>query len=136
MSKNITQYNATKLNNIKKSNLKVIKFKGGLGNQLFQYSLYKFFEKKDCKVYADLSFYKNQKKFKKIAKRKFYLNHILKEKINVLDVKNKFIQYSFIQRFEKFFTILLKLGFNLPVVYWEGYWQQFFFAKHIKKKNV
>ena len=45
-----------------KKKIKIVKFKGGLGNQLFQYGLYKYFKRKNFKVYADLSFYKNQKK--------------------------------------------------------------------------
>ena len=33
---------------------------GGLGNQMFQYALYKAFEQKHIDVYADLAWYKNK----------------------------------------------------------------------------
>lgn len=36
----------------------IIKFRGGLGNQLFQYALYKNMEKKGKEVYGDLNFYR------------------------------------------------------------------------------
>lgn len=39
----------------------IIWFGGGLGNQLFQYALYRAVEENGCDVYADLSFYKRSK---------------------------------------------------------------------------
>ena len=117
-----------------KRGLKIVKFKGGLGNQLFQYGLYNFFEKKNFLVYADLSFYKNQENFKKITTRKFYLNNILKKKLKVLNADSKSYQYLLVQKFEKFFSNLLELNIITPNIFWEGYWQKFFFAQNIKKK--
>ena len=117
-----------------KKGLKIIKFKGGLGNQLFQYGLYTFFEKKNYLVLADLSFYNNQRKYKKISKRKFYLNEILKKKLQIIDENTKLYKYMLIQRLENFFIKLLKLNIITKNVYWEGYWQDIFFAKNIKKK--
>ena len=38
----------------------IIKMMGGLGNQMFQYALYKAFEQKHIDVYADLAWYKNK----------------------------------------------------------------------------
>lgn len=115
--------------------LRIVKFKGGLGNQLFQYGLYKYFESKNYKVYADLSFYQNQKKYKKISKRKFYLNKILKKNLNVIKKSKNIYQFLISQRLEKFFTKLFKLDINLPLSSWEGYWQDIFFAKYVRKKD-
>ena len=114
--------------------IKIVKFKGGLGNQLFQYGLYKYFESKNYKVYADLSFYKNQIKYKKISVRKFYLNKILKKKLNIVKKPKKLYQFILTQRFEKFFIKLIKSNLNIPFISWEGYWQDIFFAKYVKKK--
>jgi hypothetical protein len=118
----------------KKRGIKIIKFKGGLGNQLFQYGLYDFFEKKNFLVYADLSFYINQKKFKKISTRKFYLHEIFKKKLKILNEDVKSYEYLYVQKFENLFVKLLKLNIITPNIYWEGYWQNIFFAKNIKKK--
>ncbi len=115
--------------------IKIVKFKGGLGNQLFQYGLYKYFESKNYKVYADLSFYRNQIKYKKISVRKFYLNKILKKKLNIIKKPNKSFQSTLTQRFEKFFIKLIKSNLNIPFISWEGYWQDIFFAKYVKKKD-
>lgn len=45
-----------------KNNLLVVKFKGGLGNQMFQYSLYRKFLKLGRKVAADTSWYQEYQK--------------------------------------------------------------------------
>ena len=115
--------------------IKIVKFKGGLGNQLFQYGLYKYFQSKKFEVYADLSFYENQKKYKKISLRKFYLNKILKKKLNVIKLEKNSINFFIFQKFEKILIKLLKLNINIPLKFWDGYWQDIFFAKKINKND-
>jgi hypothetical protein len=114
---------------------KIVKFKGGLGNQLFQYGLYKYFESKDYKVYADLTFYSDQKKNTNISIRKFYLNKILKKKLNIISKSKKSYQFLLTQRFEKFLTKLIKINLEIPFIFWEGYWQDIYFAKFVKKND-
>ncbi len=41
------------------ANSVIVIFSGGLGNQLFQYAVYKYFEGRGKKVYADISYYRN-----------------------------------------------------------------------------
>lgn len=118
-----------------KKKIKIVKFKGGLGNQLFQYGLYKYFKSKKFQVYADLSFYENQKKYKKISLRKFYLNKILKEKLHVIKIEKNSNKFILLQKCEKLLIKLLKLNINIPIKYWNGYWQDIFFAKYVNKND-
>ena len=61
---------------------KIITFKGGLGNQLFQYSFYLFLKKfKNDNIKLDTSWYY---KFNNKKKRNFILNDILSKEIKTL----------------------------------------------------
>ena len=61
-------------------NYKIVTFKGGLGNQLFQYSLAIYLKQElNQNVKLDLSWFKTQ------DKRKFLLNDYLKVEFDIID---------------------------------------------------
>ena len=54
----------------------VVRFKGGLGNQMFQYAIYKIFEKQHKPVYADLSYYANVMQRPSVEEQVFTLSDV------------------------------------------------------------
>jgi len=113
-------------------NVKIVKIKGGLGNQLFQYSFALFLKKKfNLKVLLDISWFKQQ------TKRNFILPNFVNITLDIVELENdslitKIINY----RTESLFTNLI-LNKNLPPVrIYDGYWQNIFFASVLKKKNL
>ena len=57
---------------------KIVKFKGGIGNQLFQFAFYKFLKSKNFDVGIDISWYEDVQKIKNnLTIRKFALNSII-----------------------------------------------------------
>ena len=112
----------------------IIKFQGGLGNQMFQYALFKRFQCLGREVKADLSFYDEN-----TAHNGFELERIFglslpkasKEEIERLKDTNKFLR-----RYRRFFNIGWKKTdvqqvlfdykddiFKLDDAYLDGYWQ-------------
>lgn len=57
----------------------IIRFRGGLGNQMFQYALYRSMEEKGIKVQADISSYDCDEK------REFILNKFPAVKLNIME---------------------------------------------------
>ena len=66
-----------------KLNQIIIKFNGGLGNQMFQYAFLKYMESKFDNVYGDLGSYKKKNS------RPFLLEEIFDLKVNVTEIDQK-----------------------------------------------
>ena len=110
---------------------KIITFKGGLGNQLFQYSFYLFLKKfKNDNIKLDTSWYY---KFNNKKKRNFILNDILSKEIKTLVYNPSFFKIILSYRTEKIHTFFFKKNFFFPINFYSGYWQDIFFAKFLKK---
>lgn len=110
-------------------NFKTVKVKGGLGNQLFQYAFALFLKNKfDAEVILEISWYKDQ------SFRRFGLNNILaNEDFLLCNTKPSFLNKK-INNFplsENLITFLIKKGF-LPINFYDGYWQDIFFANFLK----
>jgi len=108
-------------------NYKIVTFKGGLGNQLFQYSLAIYLKQElNQKVKLDLSWFKTQ------DKRKFLLNDYLKVEFDIIDENStnlfdRIISY----RSEKIISKFLKKKKIRFINNFNGYWQDIFFASHL-----
>ena len=104
-----------------------IKIKGGLGNQLFQYSFAIFLEQNfNKKVTLDLSWFDQQ------SLRSFQLPEFLNEPILTTKIfKKNFCQKVLSYRSENIISFLLKKKINLPLNYFDGYWQDIFYAKYL-----
>lgn len=104
-----------------------VNIKGGLGNQLFQYS-FAIFLKEHLKININLDI----SWFDKQDFRKFQLNELLVEPLFETirlepGIYNKILSY----RSEKFLSFLLKKNYYIPVDYFDGYWQDIFYAKYL-----
>lgn len=113
--------------------MKIVKIKGGLGNQMFQYAFYKSFDNKN-KIYINFDFFKKNK-----AHNGLELEKIFKIELKNNELINFFLRKNFFSNFIR--SILKKLKvlkiYNLPdtnydeeilrdvtkVVIYEGYWQ-------------
>lgn len=121
----------------------IIKMMGGLGNQMFQYALYKAFEQKHTDVYADLLWYRN-----KSVKFELYNFGI---EINLASEKyiNRFsdCQLDFVSRLrrkifgkrksfvlEKYDSCYESDILRLDNVYLSGYWQTDKYFSSIREK--
>jgi hypothetical protein len=109
---------------------KIVKIKGGLGNQLFQYSLALYLKKKfNFKVKIDISWFETQNK------RSFVLPEYLNLDFDVIiDNKKYFSDKILSYRSEKLITHMLKNKITLLDMY-NGYWQDIFFAKYLSEDN-
>ena len=105
----------------------VIVIKGGLGNQLFQYAFYKYVKQFINKnVFIDKSWYINQNLID--TKREFLLDKYL---INTFsDNENNFSSFkkNVNSRLENLINFLYKRNFLYKFKYYNGYWQDIFFA--------
>jgi hypothetical protein len=110
---------------------KTVAIKGGLGNQLFQYAFAKFLYKNfDISVQLDISWYKQQ------SLRKFELNKfIIDNSFKIIDRPITFLNKITSYRSEKLFIKLLKKNYLPPTNYFNGYWQDNFFAKYLTFSN-
>jgi len=110
-------------------NFKTIKIKGGLGNQLFQYAFALFLKNKfHAEINLEISWYKEQ------SFRKFQLNNLLANNefslVNsVPSFFNKRINQSYLS--ENLITFLIKKNLFLPINFYDGYWQDIFYAKYL-----
>ncbi len=115
----------------------IVKFNGGIGNQLFQYSFYKYCKDKEITIYADTTAYKKTK-----IHGGFLLNEVLPRNtlIEVAENVDQYYQnFNFFQRaynkvfhhvgnhyYENYFKdwrdIIPFLQFK-PDCYLEGWWQ-------------
>jgi hypothetical protein len=115
-------------------NFKTIKIKGGLGNQLFQYAFALFLKNKfHAEINLEISWYKEQ------SFREFQLNNLLANKefslVNsVPSFFNKRINRSYLS--ENLITFLIKKNLFLPINFYDGYWQDIFFANFLKDKTL
>ena len=127
--------------------MKIIKFKGGLGNQIFQYVFLKYIQKKENieDIYADFSYYQNGISQIDIFKLNIDLNIA---PIELLKEAKFFPKDS--KRFYKF-RILLESIFNRKYyfewgrktkdynkiknyVYFDGYWQSYKYLEEVEDK--
>lgn len=93
--------------------MKIIKFQGGLGNQMFQYALYEKLKLLDKKVYGDLSFYKKRKQhngyeLENIFKIDIYKKYnFIKEKVfqnkKIMKILRKFYKSKVINQNDVFY---------------------------------
>ncbi len=122
--------------------MKIVRFLGGLGNQMFQYTLYKALQNRFPNVKADLQGYKDYP-----LHNGFELEHIFDLKINkvssftsnlyysrkwtyrklrrLLSLKNTYIEEKTLFSFD---TSILN---NQRTAYYWGYWQNFDYFKDI-----
>lgn len=120
----------------------IVKFKGGLGNQMFQYALYKWFEVKKYNVEADLHFYDEKPEM-------YRLKDMYGIKLDIAQDKNirKYSDCSFdffsrirrkilgnkkshiIENTEQFYDFC-----NINNVYLDGYWQNPRYFEEIKQE--
>jgi hypothetical protein len=111
-------------------NSKTVKIKGGLGNQLFQCAFALFLKNKfNIPVNLEISWYKEQ------SFRRFELNNLLADNDFLLinsapSFLNKKINHSPLS--ENLITFLIKKNFFLPINFYEGYWQDLYFANFLK----
>ena len=113
-------------------NVKIVKIKGGLGNQLFQYSFALFLKEKfGLKVILDISWFKKQ------TKRNFILPEFVNIRLDVVELKKSSLIAKIVNyRTEDLFTNMI-LKKNLPPIrVYDGYWQNIVFASELKKENL
>lgn len=108
----------------------VIAIKGGLGNQLFQYAFCKYVKQFINKnVFIDKSWYINQ--ISRDTNREYLLDKYL---LNVFgDYENSFSGFKkkVNSRLEKLINFLYKRNFLYKFQYYNGYWQDIFYAKYL-----
>ena len=111
---------------------KIIKIKGGLGNQLFQIAFAEYLKNQfKLNIKLDISWFKNQKK------RSFLIDDFLiKPKFEIINYNNNFIDKVFSYRSENLISTLLKKKKLPKINLFNGYWQDLFFAKYLKEKIV
>ena len=113
-------------------NFKTVKIKGGLGNQLFQYAFALFLKNKfDTEVNLEVSWYKEQ------SFRRFVLNDLLaNSEFSLVNSVPSFINKRINQGYlsENLITFLIKKNYFLPINFYDGYWQDIFFANFLKDK--
>jgi hypothetical protein len=112
--------------------IKIVKVQGGLGNQFFQVAFAIFLKKHfDCEIILDVSWFKTQ------SLRKFHVNDYLYSlDFKIESIKPNLLDKLFIYRSESIITYFLKKGIKLPISFYNGYWQQIYFAKHLKDSKL
>lgn len=123
----------------------IIRFKGGMGNQLFQYALYKRFESFNAEVKADISDYlenRDGRKFvlqdiglkleyaadEEIEKYRGKFNDIFQMAARKYGLKKKYYR-------EKENLINKKI-FDFNDMYLDGYWQNEYYFKETKNEII
>lgn len=113
------------------SDHKTVVLKGGLGNQLFQYSFAKFLKNKfRLNINLDISWFDNQS-LRKLKIDNFINNNELSFVNNNFSILKKISFY----RTEKIFIRMIKNNFLPPVDIFNGYWQDIFFANYLNQNN-
>jgi len=119
----------------KVKNLKsFITIKGGLGNQLFQYAFFKFIKKfVNQETFIDKSWYKNQNILD--TKRYFLLEEYLINDFTITENNYSKLDQFINSKLEKIIITLYKNNFFLKRQYYNGYWQDIFFAQHVSNTD-
>lgn len=107
----------------------IIKFQGGIGNQLFQFALGIYLQEHfKINVLADKTWYKY------LGNRKDLLYKFIKEKFHFPEQNNykNNIFAKILNRSEKLITFYIKKG-KLLTLNFNGYWQDVYFANYLKK---
>ncbi|MGL5933407.1 MAG: alpha-1,2-fucosyltransferase [Cetobacterium sp.] len=127
--------------------MKIIKFHGGLGNQMFQYCLYKNLLLRNYDVIADLSFFKKVKSHNGFELEKIFCLELKKCDLNLenfLFSKKIFfkLQRSILKKIKRFkiytFSDTLYdekiLIDECKTILYEGYWQSEEYFQNIKEE--
>ena len=115
---------------------KIVKFKGGIGNQLFQFAFYKFLKSKNFDVDIDISWYEDIKKTKNnLTIRKFVLNNIINNFPNTINYKRNLKDriLSFRSEFLKIYLAKKNIFYSN---FFDGYWQDIYFAKYLTLNDI
>lgn len=122
--------------------MKIVKIMGGLGNQMFQYTLYKRFLEKNVEVYGDLEFFNQTKSHNGYELKKIF-------NIEIPEMENKWKKFLYgkgiIKKIRKLYIKLNKkflckqedvkyLNDIDEYTYYDGYWQSEKFFKEIEKE--
>ena len=114
---------------------KIVKIKGGIGNQLFQYAFFKFLSSRGFEVELDVSWYHQVKISNSLTKRELYLNKILnnfpKISNHKTSIKDKILSY----KSEKLQSYFAKKDI-FYTDFFDGYWQDIFYAKFLNLDDL
>ena len=132
----------------------IVEIKGGLGNQIFQYSFSKHLENMGFRVTYNLDFFKHSKKTSGDTKRDFHLDKLgcdVDEMSRLMKIFSNVLNYLInSKKVKKFFPFINKYiykylkekdfnkNFDYKVYsminYFDGYWQDFSFANIAKSR--
>ena len=106
---------------------KIVKFKGGIGNQLFQFAFYKFLKSKNFDVGIDISWYEDVQNKNNLTIRKFALNSIINNFPDTIIYKKNLQDKILSFRSENLKIYLAKKNLFYSN-FFDGYWQDIYFA--------
>lgn len=124
--------------------IKIVRFKGGLGNQMFQYAFLKNIEKVcNCKVKADFSYFNNFKNDQIMVPRILNLNINLNfasegdRKHLFLFKKTLFNRWNILNKIFKIYFYESKVKYRdlkriIRYKYFDGYWQSWRYVKNVE----
>lgn len=120
----------------------IVNFFGGLGNQMFQYALFKKFQSLGLEVKADITHYEFNNEHNGFELEKVF--HLKIERANLNEIKSLKDNSIFLRKYRRFFHIFWKKTdieqisfdfdgsiFYLKDAYLNGYWQSEKFFKDI-----
>lgn len=113
------------------NNLKIVRIRGGLGNQMFQYAFYRNLKEKYKNVKLDISIFKKYKFYNGYElKRVFGINADIASKEEIKDlIKNNSNETYFKERRFSFDNKVFTLEGD---IYYDGYWQSEKYFKDIE----
>lgn len=129
----------------------IVKYKGGLGNQMFQYMMAETFKNRDYEVLGDISWYKQQ-----TVKRKFLIDELFSNVIieyvdekTVQEYEKRFNERSYICKIYQYFFvnnkpyyrekqpyIFDKKLFGVENTIIDGYWQSYKYFEDIRENAL